>query len=91
MMMTAFAIEPRAGSDTMGRPRTGTLVKTRDGRWQALIRLPDGTRKRMPPGGFPEGTSEAFARDKARVWTEKAQAEGSEQVKPRRTDEQAGS
>jgi integrase len=91
MMMTAEAIDPRAGSDTMGRPRKGTLVKTRDGRWQALIRLPDGTRKRLPPGGFKKGTSEAFAREKASVWSEKARREGSVQVQPRRTEDRGSS
>lgn len=90
-MMTAEAIDRRAGNETMGRPRKGTLVKTRDGRWQALIRLPDGTRKRMPPGGFPKGTSEAYARDKAAAWTDKARREGSKQVQPRPTGEPAGS
>jgi len=74
----------------MGRPRKGALVKTRGGRLQVQIRLPNGTRKRLPPGGFPQGTSEAFAREKAAVWTEKARREGSVQVKPRRTDGQAG-
>jgi len=91
MMMTATAIDPRAGSDTMGRPRKGGLVKLKNGRLQVQITLPDGTRKRMPPGGFPKGKSEAYAREKALVWTEKAWREGSVQVKPRPTGEPADS
>lgn len=53
----------------MARPRTGTLLRTRDGRWQAQVLLADGTRKRLPP--FPKGTSEAMAREKAAHWAEK--------------------
>src|SRR5262245_15676176 len=65
-----------SGAKRCGRPATGTLVKTRDGRWQALIPLTDGTRKRWPKGGFPAGTSEAYAREKAAYWTEQARANG---------------
>ncbi len=53
----------------MARPRKGTLLKTRDGRWQAQVLLADGTRKRLPP--FPKGTSEAMAREKAAHWAER--------------------
>jgi integrase len=53
-----------------GRPRTGTIVKTRDGRLQAIISLPGGGRKRLP--AFPRGTSEAMAREKAAFYTEQA-------------------
>src|SRR4051812_550180 len=57
-----------------GRPRTGTVVKTRDGRLQAIISLPGGGRKRLPP--FPRGTSEAMAREKAAYYTERAFEQG---------------
>jgi integrase len=40
--------------------RTGTVVPTRDGRWQPMIRLADGSKMRLDP--LPEGTSEAEAR-----------------------------
>lgn len=60
--------------NTPGRPRTGTVVKTRDGRLQAIISLPGGGRKRLPP--FPRGTSEAMAREKAAYYTEQAFALG---------------
>jgi integrase len=56
-----------------GRKLTGHVVKTADGRWQALIRLADGTRKRIPP--FPAGTSEAMAREKAAALQERAKRE----------------
>lgn len=65
-----------------GRAATGTLVKTRDGRWQALIPLVDGTRKRWPPGGFPAGTSEANAREKALYWTQEARRLGLRRKSP---------
>lgn len=44
----------------MARKRTGTLTKTRDGRWQPIVTLADGTRKRLDP--FPHGTEEDDAR-----------------------------
>ena len=44
----------------MGRKKTGTLLKTKDGRWQPQITLADGSRKRLRP--FPKGTSEEEAR-----------------------------
>jgi len=56
------------------RKKTGTIVKTRDGRLQAIISLPGGGRKRLPP--FPRGTSEAMAREKAAYYTEQAVALG---------------
>lgn len=51
-----------------GRPKTGTLVKTRGGLWQAIVTLADGSRMRLEP--FPAGTSEAMAREKAAFWAE---------------------
>jgi integrase len=57
-----------------GRPKTGTIVKTRDGRWQAIVTLADGSRKRMEP--FAAGTSKAMAREKAAFWAEKYAALG---------------
>lgn len=53
-----------------GRPRTGTVVKTKSGLWQALITLDDGTRKRMPP--FPPGTTREAAKERARATAVKA-------------------
>ena len=55
------------------RKRTGTIVKTKDGRWQAMITLPDGSRKRLDP--MPKGKSEAWYREKAAAASEKAIAE----------------
>jgi len=51
-------------------PKRAALVKTRDGRFQAVVRLPDGTRKRLAP--FPKGTSEAKAREFAAVNADQA-------------------
>jgi integrase len=48
--------------------RTGTIVKTRDGCWQPVIRLADGTKKRFPR--LAKGTSEARARDIAAHYQE---------------------
>ncbi len=59
-------LTPRRG----GRARVGTLLKTRDGRWQAQVTLGDGSRKRLKP--FPKGTSEAMAREKAAYHAELA-------------------
>ena len=68
--MSAEETKPRKG----GRPATGTITKTRDGRLQAIITLADGTKKRMSP--FPKGTSEAMAREKAAFWSEEARRRG---------------
>jgi integrase len=54
------------------RKKTGTIVKTKLGLWQAVVTLADGSRKRLPP--FPKGTSEAMAREKAAHYAEKAAA-----------------
>lgn len=54
------------------RKKTGTIVKTKLGLWQAVVTLPDGTRKRLPP--FPKGTSEGMAREKAAHYAERALA-----------------
>lgn len=59
-------LTPRRG----GRARVGTLLKTRDGRWQAQVTLADGSRKRLTP--FPKGTSEAMARERAAYHAELA-------------------
>src|SRR5688572_2914913 len=66
----------------MSRKRTGTLLKTRDGRWQAQVLLADGTRKRLPP--FPKGTSEAMARKKAAHWAERYATAAPKQVEAKR-------
>src|SRR5688572_21946604 len=56
-----------------GRPRTGAIRRTADGkRWQAIVTLADGSQKRLPRGGFPAGTSEARAREYALHLQEKA-------------------
>lgn len=57
-----------------GRAREGTVSTTKSGLLQAIVTLADGTRRRIKP--FPKGTSLAFAKDKAKFWTEKAQREG---------------
>lgn len=54
-----------------GRKKTGTIVKTRDGRWQAIVTLADGSRKRLKP--FEKGTSEAYARERAAYWSEEVE------------------
>lgn len=51
------------------RKKTGTIVKTKLGLWQAVVTMPDGSRKRLKP--FPPGTSEALAREKAYHYAEK--------------------
>lgn len=56
----------------MARKKTGTVVKTKSGLWQAVITLADGSRKRLTP--FPKGTSEAMAREKAEAYSERAGA-----------------
>lgn len=53
----------------MARPRTGTVTKHRD-HWDIRITLPDGSRSN--PVCLPVGTSEAMAREKAKVLTERA-------------------
>jgi integrase len=58
----------------MARERTGTVVKARDGRLQAVITLADGTRKRLPP--FPKGTSREMAKAKALHYAEEALRRG---------------
>ena len=45
----------------MSKERTGTLLRTRDGRWQGMVSRGDGSRMRLPP--FPKGTSESEARE----------------------------
>ncbi|HKY39240.1 MAG TPA: tyrosine-type recombinase/integrase [Polyangiaceae bacterium] len=52
------------------RKKTGTIVRTKLGLWQAIITTPDGKRRRLPP--FPKGTSEAMAREKAAHYAERA-------------------
>ena len=54
----------------MARKRTGTIIRLKDGRWQAVITLADGSRKRLPP--FPKGMSEAMAREKTVAASEMA-------------------
>lgn len=54
-----------------GRERTGTVVTTKAGLLQAVITLADGSRKRINPP-FPKGTSEAYAKERAKFWQEKA-------------------
>jgi hypothetical protein len=44
-----------------GRKAEGTVVRTRDGRWQAIVTLADGSRRRISPP-FPKGTSYEYAR-----------------------------
>jgi integrase len=53
----------------MSRKVTGCIQCTADGRWQAIVRLKDGSRMRLAP--FPVGTSEAYARERALVAQEK--------------------
>ncbi len=52
-----------------GRARTGTVERTRDGRWRPIAVLADGSRARLDP--LPKGTSRAKAKDVAGHWTEK--------------------
>ena len=72
-----------------GRKPTGTIQRTRDGRWRARITLVDGSRKWLAP--FPAGTSEQMAREKCAALTEKAQKMGlkSTEVKPNRAQLQS--
>ena len=58
----------------MARSRSGTVITLPDGRFQAVITLDDGARKRLPP--FPKGTSKAMAQEKARAWSERAKELG---------------
>ncbi len=71
----------------MARKKTGTVVKTKSGLWQAVITLADGTRKRLAP--FQKGTSEAMAREKAEAYSERAAAMGL--VRPDSTQAEDGS
>jgi len=64
----------------MARKKTGTVVKTKSGLWQAFITLADGSRKRLPH--FPKGTSEAMAREKAAAYSERAHEQGLTRPKP---------
>jgi len=65
----------RPAARKLGRPRTGAIRRTTDGkRWQAIVTLADGSQKRLPRGGFPLGTSEAKAREHALYLQEKADA-----------------
>ena len=64
----------------MGRKRTGTVLVTRDGRYQPQVTIavvdPNGKRrhkrKRLPP--FPKGTSKAYARERTAYLQERADA-----------------
>lgn len=60
--------EATAESKAGGRPKTGTVRKTRAGLWQGVVTLADGSRMRLEP--FPKGTSEAMAREKTAYWAE---------------------
>src|SRR5690606_3988072 len=71
------------GAHDMARPRKGTIIKTRDGRWQAMVTRADGTRKRLKP--FPKGTSEAMAREKAAYHAELAAS-----ITPKQSDTKRG-
>jgi integrase len=64
-----------------GRPFTGRVAKTRDGRWQAIVKLADGSYMRIDPP-FPLGTSKAYAKERSKFWTERAQRERIEPVEP---------
>jgi hypothetical protein len=52
-----------------GRPRKGTLGRTRDGRRQAIVTLKDGSRKRLDP--FPRGMSEALMLERTAYYAQK--------------------
>lgn len=58
----------------MSRRSTGTLVKTRDGRFQPMVTLCDGSRMRLKP--LPLGTSEAEARARATYYAEQVKTLG---------------
>jgi integrase len=74
--------KPRIG----GRPRVGTLLKTRDGRLQGQVTLGDGSRSRLKP--FPKGTSRAMAKEHtayqaaiaATVFPKKAKGEAAQEL-----------
>jgi len=53
-----------------GRKRTGTVAKLPGGRYQVILTLDDGARKRLPP--LPKGTTLAMAQEKAAEWAERA-------------------
>ena len=62
------------GKRAGGRPKTGTVAKTRDGRWQPIITLADGTRYRGDP--LPLGTSKPGAKKRAAELANPAWAAG---------------
>ena len=68
----------------MARKRTGTVIKTKSGLWQAVLTLQDGSRKRLPP--FPKGTSKAMAQDKAAFYAEQAIQKGTRKAAPKPTN-----
>ncbi len=57
-----------------GRKSTGTIQRTKDGRWRARITLIDGTRKWLVP--YPVGTSVQMAKEKCAAQNEKARQMG---------------
>lgn len=66
---------PKPKARGRGRPRVGAIRRMADGkRWQAVVTLADGTQRRLPRGGFPPGTSEARARERALYLQEKVDA-----------------
>lgn len=68
-----------------------TLVKTRDGRLQAQIRLADGSRRRMPKGGFRRSVTEPEARKQAELWENDALAKELRRApKPKRAQSDTG-
>jgi len=58
----------------MPRPATGSVVRTKDGRWRARITLANGDQVRLKP--FPEGTTEKRARERSAVLADRARREG---------------
>jgi integrase len=66
-----------------GRKRSGTVVKLPSGRFQVILTLDDGARKRLPP--LPRGTSLAMAKEKAAAWAERAEEMGLRSTHPRHT------
>ncbi len=65
----------------MSRKRSGTVIRLPDGRFQAILTLDDGARKRLPI--FPKGTSLAMAQEKAKGWAERARELGLTSAQPR--------
>ncbi len=66
-----------------GRPKTGTVVRTRAGLWQGVVTLADGSRMRLEP--YPKGTSEAMAREKTAYWAEKFADKKNPNASPKRS------